>query len=176
MLISILLTITLNLDALAIGVSYGIRNIRIPFSSFLLISLISVFGTGLARFFGNAFTVLFPPVLGAILLIGIGIYTFYSAFRDAETFDFDCSKSIDLREAIVLALALTFDAAGAVFSLAISDVVSLFLPIAIGACQLCFLWLGKKIGTRISKERNTRAFHILSGVILTLLGLLFLVL
>lgn len=176
MLISFILAITLNLDALAIGVSYGIRKIKVPIPSFLLISFISVFVTALASCLGDILTTIFPAGLGSFFLIAIGLHTVFSAFRKSETFDFDCSKTIDLREAAALSLALSLDATGAAISFAMSDGFHWFLPVAIGLCQFGFLWCGKKIGTRISKEGNTRALNIISGLILTLLGIFYLVL
>ncbi|MBE6915820.1 MAG: hypothetical protein E7471_04220 [Ruminococcaceae bacterium] len=174
----VLLAIALNLDALAIGVSYAIRNIKIPKRSLLFISLLSVVYTALASVLGDVLAEWLPPYLGGIFLLGLGLYTLISAFFTSTDFDFDASKTIDIREAAALSLALSLDAGGASLSFSLCDGFSLLLPITIGFCQLVFLSIGKKIGARISfrTEENTRALHLISGTMLTLFGVLRLVL
>lgn len=178
MLATFLLAIALNLDALAIGVSYALRNIQIPNRSLLFISLFSVIYTVFSGLLGTLLSEWIPPYLGGLFLLGIGVYTLLSAFLSSHNFDFDASKTIDIREAAALSLALTLDAAGVSLSCAVSNGFQLLLPVAIGVCQLIFLSVGKKIGARISfrTEENARALHLISGVTLTLLGVLRLVL
>ncbi len=178
MLTFVLLAIALNFDALAIGISYGIRNISIPKRSLLFISILSIGYTLLASALGEILSNWIPPYLGGIFLIGIGVFTLVSSCFSSQDFDFDASKTIDMREAAALSLALTLDSAGVALSCSVCTGFHPALPLTIGLCQLIFLSLGKKIGARIffRKEENTRAFHLVSGVILTLFGVIRLVL
>ena len=74
------LGISSNLDCLAIGISYGARNVRIPFSAYLLITGISGLGTLLSMLIGksvcNSLGVGFSMRLGAFVIIAIGIWIF----------------------------------------------------------------------------------------------------
>lgn len=178
MFILIVLAIALNVDALAIGISYGIRGISVPFHSMLLISLASITYALTAALFGSVLTGLFPAWVGSVLLLIIGIYTLKTALHDPQSFDFDCSKTIDLREAAALSIALSLDAAAASLSFSLSGGGRYLLPFGIGICQFAFLIFGKKIGACISAQADgkARALNLISGVILTLLGLLRLVL
>ena len=178
MLIFVLLAVALNFDALAIGISYGIRSISIPARSLFLISFISVVYTALSSIIGEMLSAFIPPFLGGILLLILGLYTLVSTCFTACDFDIDASKTIDMREAAALSFALTLDASSISLSLSLYGGFTAALPIAIGICQLVFLIVGKKIGARIScrTEENARALHFISGVILTLFGVLRLVL
>ncbi len=87
LLISIFLAAVLNFDALAIGVSYGIRKIDIPPASLLLISASSVGYTFAAGVLGGAMTHNLPGWIGSLILIGIGCYTLLGALREPTSFD-----------------------------------------------------------------------------------------
>ena len=178
MLTFVLLAVALNLEALTIGVSYGMRNISIPVCSLFSIFLISLLYTVISGIIGDMLSAWIPSFLGGLLLLILGLYTLISAFFTSRDFDFDASKTIDVREAVALALALTLDAGAASLSFSVCDGFSLFLPIGIGVCQIIFLSVGKKIGARIPfrTEENTRASHLISGVVLILFGMLRLVL
>lgn len=178
LLISIFLAAVLNVDALAIGVSYGIRKIDIPLASLLLISASSVGYTFAAGVLGGALTQGLPSWTGSLILVGIGCYTLLGALREPTSFDFDASKNIDLKEALALSLALSLDATGVSLSFAMCGGFRLFLPICIGVCQFCFLSFGKRIGAHLSvrTEGKARALNFISGISLMLLGILHLVL
>lgn len=76
---SVLFAVSASLDAFIVGISYGIRNIHIPFLQNLLVSLITLIGTVLSVGFGGTLAPLLPArtaeFIGSALLILIG--TFY---------------------------------------------------------------------------------------------------
>jgi putative sporulation protein YtaF len=74
--ISISIGLISNLDNLGIGISYGLQKIRIPFSSNLLIAMMSLFATGFAMVMGTFLSKVFPfaNLIGASLLIAIGLW------------------------------------------------------------------------------------------------------
>jgi putative sporulation protein YtaF len=74
--ISISIGLISNLDNLGIGISYGLQKIRIPFSSNLLIAIMSLFATGFAMVMGTFLSKVFPfaNLIGASLLIAIGLW------------------------------------------------------------------------------------------------------
>ena len=174
LVILLLLAIVLNFDALSIGVSYGMRGIRIPLSSLLFLSASSVIYAALAETAGGVFLAHFPNAshIGTVVLLVIGVLTLRSAFCEGSDYDFDRSKTINMAEGAALALALSLDAVGAAFSLA--SCTPLVFPCLIGLCQFLFLLIGKKAGAHLASctECSARALHLISGVILILLALL----
>jgi len=76
----ILFALALNMDTFATGVAYGIRRIKIPFSSLLIISGLSVLAITLSMLAGNVlagfFSEAFAQRLGGIILLLIGIWFF----------------------------------------------------------------------------------------------------
>lgn len=82
----IVFALALNMDALATGVAYGIRKIKIPLSSLLIISSMSVFsilismalGQALAHFLSESFA----HKLGGGMLVFIGVWLLAQAWRE----------------------------------------------------------------------------------------------
>lgn len=82
----LVLAIAVSIDGFAVGVTYGIRNIRLGFFSLLIIGAIStglIFLTGsLGAFFATYISMKTARVLGSLIIIAIGIWIIYSARRD----------------------------------------------------------------------------------------------
>lgn len=88
MISSILLAISSSLDNFVIGITYGIKNIRIKFSINIIIALIVTLGTFISMALG-AFLCNFIPIyickyIGAGLLIIVGIYMGISFFKEQK--------------------------------------------------------------------------------------------
>ena len=81
----LLLAVSTSLDNLGTGVSYGLRNICIPLSLNLLIAICNSSGTLLSMLFGKVISGFLRPdaagLLGALLLIAIGIWIFITGIR-----------------------------------------------------------------------------------------------
>ena len=75
---SLLFGISASLDALLVGVSYGIRGIRVRVWQNLLISLVTLLGTCLSVGLGRRFSLFLPEIIrdyaGSLVLIFLGIY------------------------------------------------------------------------------------------------------
>lgn len=90
---AILLAIALSLDGFGVGMSYGLRKIRIPWTSMLMISFCTVAAMSSAVLFGSWFVqwvkFLPPNVLGAAILLSLGCYQVVRALgekRDPEEY------------------------------------------------------------------------------------------
>lgn len=74
----ILLALSLSLDAFSAGLVYGLRQIKIPLSSKLLISLFSFVYTSIALFAGKSISEVIPlsvsKLLGVAILVLMGIW------------------------------------------------------------------------------------------------------
>ncbi|MEA4901340.1 sporulation membrane protein YtaF [Desulfitobacterium sp.] len=81
---AILLAIALSLDGFGVGMSYGLRRIRIPWASMLMIAFCTVAAMSSAVLFGGWFAqwiqFLSPNTLGAIILLSLGAYQLFRAF------------------------------------------------------------------------------------------------
>ena len=67
----IVLAISLSLDALGVGLVYGLKKIKIPLPSKLIICLFSIIYSGLALIIGKSLSHILPPVLAKMLGITI---------------------------------------------------------------------------------------------------------
>lgn len=84
---AILFALALSFDGFGVGLSYGLRRIRIPFPSMLVILLCTVFSMGISVVFGDSLmrwlTFLPPKVLAAGILLGLGVFQIIRALMHA---------------------------------------------------------------------------------------------
>lgn len=82
----LLLAVSLSMDALGIGISYGLRGIRTPWKARLTICLISMLFTGLAVGLGNVLLLVIPPaaarLLGSGMLVLLGLFIIVQSFLE----------------------------------------------------------------------------------------------
>ncbi|RYD06864.1 sporulation membrane protein YtaF [Desulforamulus aquiferis] len=80
--------LALNMDALGTGVAYGFRKIRIPFTSLLIISGMSVLTIVFSMSAGKMVSQLISPEfahrLGGIILLLVGIWILIQSLQDAK--------------------------------------------------------------------------------------------
>ena len=78
-----LLAFAVSLDSLGVGVTYGLRNIRIPLKSVLVIAFCSGAVMFISMEIGTGLAALLPVevanTIGAAILIGIGFWALYSS-------------------------------------------------------------------------------------------------
>lgn len=162
---SIILAISSSIDSFGIGITYGIKNMKISFVSKLILVCISFFITLLSVIIGKYLTLLFSTnfanLLGSGILFFIGIIVLIKAFwernsKDEFTYDFNHSNLIDPKEAFVLGLALSFDSFGIGVSTSLLVHNSMFsilvFPLLVSIFQLLFLSLGNYFGRMIHKS------------------------
>ncbi len=210
MLPLILIALSLSIDALGVGFAYGLREIRIPAASKLLMSLLSVVCAFAAVGAGKLLYTILPPRLGSwisiLILIGLGIYMLLSAFREmrapdqpspaqekprqyrfAVDFlgltvtiirhpvkgDLDHSKTIDLREAAYIGLALSLDSLGAGIGYSMTPSSTMLFPLFVGLFQLGLVTAGGLFGRRLKTQKwlNETVLSFVPGIIM--LGLAF---
>lgn len=85
----LLLAIAVSFDSLAIGVTYGISQIKIPPVPRILLSFVSAIFFFLAISIGNLLTSLLKPLvieyIGGIILVLLGIYSIWRASQIKQT-------------------------------------------------------------------------------------------
>ncbi len=175
----IFLAITLSIDALGIGISYGVRGINIPLFSKFIISIQTFLIITISLFLGNVVFSFFPTTIrnytGVIILIALGIFMIIEAYlpkkektETVRTFsikqagitikiiksppvcDFNKSNKIEPFEALYLGLALSIDSFGVSFGSGAFGVFSIFLPLFAVFFQILFLSIGISSGRKIS--------------------------
>ncbi|MGI9950914.1 sporulation membrane protein YtaF [Moorellaceae bacterium AZ2] len=86
--IALLLAFAVSLDGLGIGFSYGLRRIKLPWVSLILIALISTAVSFASLAVGKLSTFVFKPVLaqrlGALLLLILGLEMILEAYLHAK--------------------------------------------------------------------------------------------
>ncbi|MCL5935015.1 MAG: sporulation membrane protein YtaF [Firmicutes bacterium] len=80
--------LALNIDALGVGVAYGIRHIKLPFASLLITSLVSMAAISISMAAGHLIGKVIPPTvakhIGGVILVMIGAWALYQYFRQKE--------------------------------------------------------------------------------------------
>lgn len=80
----ILLAISVSIDSLGIGITYGIRNTKIYFFSKIILFIISILITSLAVFIGGLICTILPSsfanYIGIFILVFLGIWIIYQSF------------------------------------------------------------------------------------------------
>nr|WP_279233471.1 sporulation membrane protein YtaF [Desulfofundulus thermobenzoicus] len=88
MLSIIVFALALNMDALGTGVVYGVRGIRLPFTSVLIISLMSVAAIGLSMTAGQlvarVISETFARHLGGVIIILMGLRILIQSVRERK--------------------------------------------------------------------------------------------
>ena len=91
-----LLALSSNLDNIGVGTSYGARGINIPFSSNLLIAVITSAGTFLSMTVGNGISTVINPdfanAVGALLIGGTGVWVFIQELLRRDEDEGDASE------------------------------------------------------------------------------------
>lgn len=86
---AILLALALSLDGFGVGLSYGLRRIRIPWTSMLMIAFCTIIAMSSAVLFGGWFVLwvkfLPPNILGAGILLSLGAFQVIRAIRQRNS-------------------------------------------------------------------------------------------
>ncbi|MFC5471854.1 sporulation membrane protein YtaF [Cohnella suwonensis] len=94
----VLLSVAVSLDGFGVGMTYGVRKIKIPVPSVAIISVCSGLVIFLSMMVGVVLTKWLPPhgasVLGAIILMGIGVMALMQLIRarGKEKTEDDCRR------------------------------------------------------------------------------------
>lgn len=84
----LILAISVSIDSLGIGITYGLRNTRISKIANIILFIISIIITSLSIIIGNKITNIFPEYVtnfvGTMFLIFMGIWVIYQALKNKE--------------------------------------------------------------------------------------------
>lgn len=191
---SLLFGISASLDALLVGVSYGVRGTRIRTWQNLTISLVTLIGTCLSVGLGRSLTPFLPEIIrhctGSLILILLGLYyivrwavVFLKKSRpgalpqnhpeQTAPSAVSAKNAPDLKLAEVLALSLTLSLNNVSAGLSASLAGLTLLPAAVSTlvCSVLFLSSGNRLGGNPLLQLAGCATDPLSGILLIGLGL-----
>ena len=173
----IFLALSASIDALGLGITYGIKKTKMSRPGNIIIFTTLFCLSGLSVFIGHYISVLFSPtvsaILGSSLLILLGIYNIYKSQNNTSTnFDTDGSNYIDAKEAFVLGLAVAVDASCVSLGSGMIGIGSLFLPLLMATFHTFFVNCGNLVANNIAKKFtiSSELLSILSGIILIFIG------
>lgn len=187
---SLLFGISASLDALLVGISFGIRRVRIRLWQNLTISLVTLLGTCLSVGVGHRLAVLLPEKVGAyagsLVLILLGLYYIVKwgialvqscrvmPSKPAERENSEPGLSLRLAEVLTLSLTLSLNNLSAGLSASLAGLTLVPAAIATFACSVLFLAGGNYLGGCHALQLAGCAAEPASGVLLIGLGLVWL--
>lgn len=173
----ILLALSASIDALGLGITYGIKKTKMSKSGNLIIFTTLFCLSGLSVFIGRYISTLFSPVvsaiLGASLLILLGIYNIFKSPNNTSTnFDTDGSNYIDAKEAFILGLAVAVDASCVSLGSGMIGIAGFILPFLMAVFHTFFVNCGNLVATNIASRFtiSSKLLSNLSGIILIFIG------
>lgn len=177
MLLAILiLGITLSIDSVFVGISYGIKGTKIPLLSLAVILIFSVIYAGISILFGSWLKTLLSiqtvKIVGALILSALGTNMIVKSFKKEKTEkskkrglgifkslnmgvqvfkndavgDVDNSGVLDVKEAFFFTAALSVDSLVAGIAGGILSLSVWLFPTATGVLQTLFLCTGIFLG------------------------------
>lgn len=180
---SLLFGISASLDALLVGLSYGLRGVRIRAAQNLFISLVSLLGTCLSVGLGNRLLFFLPASLagrtGSIILMLLGAYyiakwggTFFTGRRTPPA---GLRESADIGqplEILILSLTLSVNNIGIGLSASMAGLPLLPAAVTTFLCSALFLFGGNRLGQSRFLRLIGYGADPLSGLLLIGLGIL----
>ena len=191
----LLFGISANIDNLTVGIAYGIRKMRITLLSNLLIALVSGIGTYLSMRIGLELSRFLSAgtanLIGSILLILLGVWTAKDFFfrtgekrrppeirrfggailEKPELLDKNRSETLDAKEAVALAFALTVNN----FGLGVGASVTGLNIYATVLCTFVFsigmLTAGCLLGRTCLSKSLGKLAPLISGAVIVALGI-----
>lgn len=196
----LILAVAVSIDSLAMGITYGLNQIAIPWSSRLALGLVSGCSVLAAMALGGLVEQWLTPssaqALGGCIFILLGLYSLWRSyqpkqprilvnlripilglivqvFQEPLTADLDCSQTITGGEAFLLGGALALDALAAGIGAALIKLPLWPTTLAVALATLIFISQGLRTGTTLrSLPQKGPDLRWLPGVIVFSMGLL----
>lgn len=197
--VNLLFAVALSLDGLGMGLSYGVRRIKIPLVPLFIICLASGLAIFLSMLAGEILEAFLSArvslVLGAVLLMLMGLWIILQNFflitvgpslyrsklphvglvvrilKEPVLADLNWSGEIDTHEAVFLGVALAMDALGAGFGAALAGYSLFWTPLLVALVEFLMINFGLWIGKILDFGRQERVLKVVPGAMIICLGL-----
>lgn len=167
-----------NMDSFAVGLSYGLRRVRISWADDLLVGGITFWGTALSMLPGQCIPLLTPKAAGMlgggiILLTGLGGLAgslhppnqLHAALQQGPCF------SMARRQAAAVGAALTMNNIGLGVGAGIAGMPMLPVSLLCLGCSLVFLSAGNRLGRSRLAAKAGHSAELAANLALVFLGL-----
>jgi len=156
---SLVLALSSSIDALGIGITYGIRNTKISFLAKIILLIISLVVSFLSIWFGDIIKNVLPDFVTKL----------FGNFN-VDLYD---SNSIDGKEALFLGFALSLDCFCIGSCGSALGMNSFWFHLFISVLQFVFLSVGNALGKRLQHLANfpNNIWSFISGILLVFIGL-----
>ena len=196
LLSALFLAIASSGDSFVVGISYGIKKVRINLLNNILVAVISGLGTILSMLFGklimNFISAYYANMLGSCVLIALGIYMLIISFRDKsniykrdpnhyngyrvlldnpDLLDINNSKNIELNEAVSLGFVLCLNNIGLGIGASIAGLNPILTSVFTVIASVIFVPLGCFIGDNLVKNKTARYTDIFAALLIIILGI-----
>lgn len=176
----IIISVSLSIDALGIGVSYKLKGVKISTEAKFIIGIISSLMMWGAVNLGKSMSGLFSDnmckIIGISILVLMGASIIRNSIysKDEATYDMDKSSDIKGIEAVLLGIALSIDSVSAGIAIAAIGFGNILIPVIVGFMQMFFLYLGDFLISRFHKLQNlnSKVCGFFSGLLLILIALI----
>ena len=177
----LILAVSVSIDSFGIGITYGIRNTTINKLSSFALFIISFLFSGFSILVGNViFSIISEHIvklISVILLIGMGLWIILETIKNPIILDINKSNTIELNEAIYLAIALSIDSFCVGISSASFGIFGLLYPFLVPVFQLFLLNFGIILGKKITKIHflnyiPLKFWNMISGILLIAIGII----
>lgn len=186
LLSAVLVAAVSNLDNLAAGFAFGMRETRIGVVPNAVIAAMTMAGTAIAMTSGRALARLMAPWLaadvGALIIIAIGAGTAAAAVRTRRhpaavsandgpaLLDASPRELVSWREALALGVALSLNNIGAGVGAGIAGIPPLATTALAGAISLVCVGGGSRVGWRVGRVVPGRRAPLVAGLVLVGVG------
>ena len=192
---AILLAIAVSADGFGVGLACGVRKLLILPLSILVISCASAGAVALSMFMGQGLAIFIPVEIvsqsGGLILLLLGLYFIIQNIGsnikrknnedsrsrsnwinvDPEEADIDNSGTLNVRESLLLGVALGADAFGAGFGAVLVGLNPFITVFAVGVVKMLLIPTGVHLGRRaVSLGGVSRYAPVISGLVLMLIG------
>ena len=175
---AIVLSVSSSIDSLGIGITYGLRKLKITHSSKLILFIISAIMTYFSILIGSNLNLILSPLitrlLGSLILIIIGFIIFFEILLKGPIYyDFDFSSKLNIKEAFYLGISLSIDSFCIGLGSSILGINLFVFPILVSVFQLIFLSFGLIIGKKINIFSNipNNIWNLVSAILLIFIGI-----
>ncbi|MEO4053846.1 manganese efflux pump [Solibacillus sp. CAU 1738] len=178
----ILIGIASNLDNLGIGLAYGVKQVRIPVLSNVIIALMSMVVTYVAVSAGGTIieyiSVHTANILGSLLLCIIGLWTLFSQkfsnkgiMANPESFDGNKNHIISFGEAFTLGFVLSVNCIAGGIAIGANGISAIWTVISIGTFSFLTIAIGSRFGVLLTKTFIGKYSTAISGGLLIVIGI-----
>jgi len=193
------LVIAVSLDGFGVGITYGVRSIRVPLSALAIIMMISGLVVLASMTIGTMLSSVISPewarMFGAGILIFLGLFALFNITRSKGKSeekaikehkkirifkkviktpihaDIDQSGTISAKEAILLGTALALDAFGAGLGAAIIGYDPILTALLIALMSGFFVYSGIRLGIVLAGYKKIQELSFIAPLILIALGI-----